>query len=64
MTKTRHKRTAVASMFQNSISRNAKCAKRDDFCREGHICIYNFGCGLLTTCTDITLPFGMTDEHL
>ena len=37
MTKTRHKRTAVASMFQNGISRNTKCAKRDGFHREGHI---------------------------
>ena len=37
MTKTRHKRTAVASMFQNGISRNTKCAERDGFRREGHI---------------------------
>ena len=37
MTKTQHKRTAVASMFQNGISRNTKCAERDGFCREGHI---------------------------
>ena len=36
MTKARHKRTAVASMFQNGISRNTKCAERDGFCREGH----------------------------
>ena len=43
MTKTWHKRTAVASMFQNGISRNTKCAERDGFHREGHklfcICI-------------------------
>ena len=38
MTKTQHKRTAVASMFENGISRNTKCAKRDGFRREGHIC--------------------------
>ena len=37
MTKTRHKRTAVASMFQSGISRNTKCAERDGFRREGHI---------------------------
>ena len=37
MTKTQHKRTAVASMFQNGISRNTKCAERDGFRREGHI---------------------------
>ena len=40
MTKTRHKRTAVASMFQNGISRNTKCAERDSFRRAGHICSY------------------------
>ena len=28
----------MASMFQNGISRNTKCAKRDGFRREGHIC--------------------------
>ena len=38
MTKTQHKRTAVASMFHNGISWNTKCAERDGFCREGHIC--------------------------
>ena len=38
MTITQHKRTAVASMFHNGISRNTKCAKRDGFRREGHIC--------------------------
>ena len=37
MTKTRHKRTAVALMFQNGISRNTKCAERDGFRTEGHI---------------------------
>ena len=37
MTKTWHKRTAMASMFQNGISQNTKCAKRDGFHREGHI---------------------------
>ena len=31
MTKSLHKRTAVASMFQNGISQNNKCAKRDVF---------------------------------
>ena len=36
MTKTQHKRTAVASMFQNGISRSTKCAERDGFHREGH----------------------------
>ena len=36
MTITQHKRTAVASMFQNGISRNTKCAERDGFRREGH----------------------------
>ena len=40
MTKTRYKRTAVASLFQNGISRNTKCAERDSFRREGHIYIY------------------------
>ena len=34
--KTWHKRTAVASMFQNGISRNTKCTERDSFRREGH----------------------------
>ena len=37
MTKTQHKRTAVASMFQNGISQNTRCVKREGFCREGHI---------------------------
>ena len=37
MTKTWHKRTAVASMFQNGISWNTRCAERDGFHREGHI---------------------------
>ena len=41
MTKTQHKRTAVASMFQNGISQNTKCAERDGFCREGHILHFN-----------------------
>ena len=36
MTKTQHKKTAVASMFQNGISRNTKCAERDSFHRVGH----------------------------
>ena len=40
MTKTRHKRTAVASMFQNGISRNTKCAERDGFRRAGYILIF------------------------
>ena len=40
MTKTQHKRTAVASMFQNGISRNTKCAERDGFRREGHIYVH------------------------
>ena len=31
MTKTQHKRTAVASMFQNGISQYTKCAKRTIF---------------------------------
>ena len=42
MTKTQHKRTEVASMFQNGISQNTKCAERDGFCREGHI--YDWAC--------------------
>ena len=37
MIKTQHKRTAVASMFQNGISRNTKCAERDGFHRAGYI---------------------------
>ena len=37
MTKTQHKRTAVASMLQNGISQNTKCAERASFRREGHI---------------------------
>ena len=37
MTKTWHKRRAVASMFQNGISRNTKCAVRDAFRRDSHI---------------------------
>ena len=37
MTKTRHKRTVVASVFQNGISRNIKCAIRDGFHRNSHI---------------------------
>ena len=40
MTKTRHKRTAVASMFQNGISRNTKCAEKDGFRRAGHIYLF------------------------
>ena len=39
MTRTQHKRTAVASMFQNGISQNTKCAERDGFRIEGHIYI-------------------------
>ena len=38
MTKSQHKRTAVASMFQNGISRNTKCAVKDSFRRDSHIC--------------------------
>ena len=37
MTKTQHKRTAVASMFQNGISQNTKCAEGDGFHKESHI---------------------------
>ena len=40
MTKAQHKRTALASMLQNSISRNTKCAERDGFHREDHIILY------------------------
>ena len=36
MTKSQHKRTAAASMFQNGISRNTKCAVRDGFRRDSH----------------------------
>ena len=42
MTKTWHERTAVASMFQNGISRNTKCAERDGFRRVGHINYINW----------------------
>ena len=38
MNKTQHKRTAVASMFQNGISQNTKCAIKDGFRRDSHIC--------------------------
>ena len=38
MTKSQHKRTAAASMFQNGISRNTKCAIRDGFRRDSHKC--------------------------
>ena len=31
MTKTQHRKTAVALMFQNGISWNTKCADRDGF---------------------------------
>ena len=44
MTKTLHKRTAVASMFQNGISQNTRCAERDGFRREGHIYIIIMMC--------------------
>ena len=37
MIKTQHKRTIVASIFQNGISQNTKCAARDGFCRDTHI---------------------------
>ena len=37
MTKTQHKRTAVASIFQNGISQNTKCAVRDGFHRDSHM---------------------------
>ena len=37
MTKTWHRRTVVASMFQNGISQNTECAKRDGFRGAGHI---------------------------
>ena len=40
MAKTQHKRTAVASIFQNDISQNTKCAERDGFCRGGYILVY------------------------
>ena len=39
MTKSQHKRTAVASMFQNGVSWNTKCADRDGFRRDSHIYI-------------------------
>ena len=39
MTKSQHKRTAVASMFQNGISQNTKCAVKGAFCRDSHIFI-------------------------
>ena len=37
--------TAVASMFQNGISRNTKCVERDCFRREGHIYSYSWYVG-------------------
>ena len=37
MTKIQHKRTAVASMFQNGISRNTKCAVRNSFHRDMYV---------------------------
>ena len=37
MTKTQHKGTAVASIFQNGFYQNTKCAERDGFHREDHI---------------------------
>ena len=37
MTKTQHKTTTVASMFQNGISQNTKYAVRDGFHRDSHI---------------------------
>ena len=37
MTKTQHKRIAVASMIQNGTSWNTKCAEREGFHGEGHI---------------------------
>ena len=37
MTKAQHKRTAEASMFQNGISHNTKCAEMDSFHRDSHI---------------------------
>ena len=39
MTKTQHKRTAAASMFQMGISRNTKYAVRDGFRKDSHIVI-------------------------
>ena len=36
MTKSQHKRIAVASMVQNGISRNTKCAIRDGFRSDSH----------------------------
>ena len=38
MIKPQHKRTAAASMFQNGISRNTKCAVTDGFRRNSHNC--------------------------
>ena len=43
MTKSQHKRTTVASMFKIGISQNTKCAVRDGFCKNSHIC-YNHMC--------------------
>ena len=42
MIKIQHKRTAVASMFQNGISRNTKCAEKDGFRRAGHIYLLQY----------------------
>ena len=47
MTKTQRKRTAVVSMFQNGLSRNTKCAKRDGFRREGQTCFIKFSIKLV-----------------
>ena len=49
----------MASMFQNGISRNTKCAERDSFHREGHKCLH---LGKLTSCTVLVVK--MTVRYL
>ena len=64
MTKSQHKRTAVASMFQNGISRNTKCAIKDGFCRDSHISywshVYNFTHTFLMDHIGVTHPYYIT----
>ena len=50
MIKSQHKRTAAASMFQNGISRNIKCAVKDGFHRDSHIYKYIYIYIFLSQC--------------
>ena len=64
MTKTQHKKTAVASMFQNGISVNTKCAERDGFCRVGHILYHHLTCSTSATSKKIRRMINLWFEHL